>query len=270
MTPGGRFNAVNVPLRMLIKFAYHIDDAQLEGLPSWANSRAYSIEAVAPSDIQPNLPPDEMFALQRGMMQSLLADRFGLKAHRATKELPVYNLVVAKDGPKLKAATEADFAAISPPRTMANGPANNPSVAMAPPDAAMAPKGDAPARGSAPHESRRMRGPGMMMMGPGDFKGTAVNLSMLVEVLANDLGRVVVNKTGLTGNYDFELKWTPGPGETATKELGPPNAEQPASVDFAGPSIFTAVQEQLGLKLESAKGPVEVLVVDQVQPPTAD
>ena len=99
--------------------------------------------------------------------------------------------------------------------------------------------------------------------GRGQFTGTAASISLLVNTLSQLLSRSVIDKTGLTGQYDFDLKWTPELGQF---QFGPDDAGPPP--DPAGPSIFTAFQEQLGLKFESTKGPVDVLVIDHAEKPS--
>jgi uncharacterized protein (TIGR03435 family) len=268
---GGGFRATNVALRMLMRMAYGIQDFQISGGPAWLNSDRFDIEAK--TDGPPEKEPWKLSEEQRKafldrrrlMVQALLADRFQLKTHRETKELPVYALVVAKNGPKLK---EDIF---TPPADMAR---------PGPPDAKPEPK-----EPNGPESKDRMvmqRGPmpkGLgMRMRPGQLTAQAVPLSNLVEMLSNVLGRTVIDKTGLKKTYDFDLQWTPdesqgqmfrgpeggkgGPGGPGSG--GPDGAPPPES----GPSIFTAIQEQLGLKLESQKGPVEILVIDSVERPT--
>ena len=105
------------------------------------------------------------------------------------------------------------------------------------------------------------------MSGRGDLTGTAAPVPLLVNFLSQQLGQSVVDKTGLTGRYDFTLKWTPDPGTAAGPRAGDDTAPPP---DTSGPSIFTAVQTDLGLKLQSAKGPVEMLVIDSVEKPDAN
>jgi len=102
-------------------------------------------------------------------------------------------------------------------------------------------------------------------MGRGQLTGGGATLAMLANVLSNQLGRSVVDKTELKGEYDFTLEWTPEPGQGPPFGTPPPDAAPPP--DVSGPSIFTALQEQLGLRLESAKGPVEILVVDHAEKP---
>ena len=148
------------------------------------------------------------------MFQTLLADRFQLKTHRETKELPVYAVTVGKNGPKLS-------------------------------------KADPAGKGT------------QMSMGRGQLKAKKASIEQLAKLLGNQLGRTVLDKTGLAGDFDFELTWTPD----VTGPLGPKEGgvDGPPPVDPGGPSIFTAIQEQLGLKLESQKGPVEILVIDSVE-----
>jgi uncharacterized protein (TIGR03435 family) len=159
------------------------------------------------------------------MVQALLADRFKLQFHRETKELPTYALVVAKGGPKLKPFVEPDRAS-----------------------------GGSGGGG----------GGGMMrMMGRGHFEANGVPVAALANQLGQALGRSVIDKTELTGNYDFKLDWTPD--ENQQSHVGPPGGEAPPPSSADGVSIFAAVQEQLGLKLEATKGPVEILIVDRAE-----
>jgi uncharacterized protein (TIGR03435 family) len=111
---------------------------------------------------------------------------------------------------------------------------------------------------------------GMMRMSSGELTAQGIPIANLVGTLSRQLGRKVVDKTGLTGNYDFTLHWTPDPGEAQPFKGpvgGPPGVDTAAPSD-SGPSIFAALQEQLGLKLESQKGPVEIIVVDHVEKPS--
>jgi bla regulator protein blaR1 len=230
ITPVG-FSAHNIVLKEIIREAYRIQNDQILGVPDWVNSSRYDIEAkvaTADTDALHQLSPG-----QRGLMiQPLLADRFGLKVHTETRNLPVLTLTVAKGGSKLHEAKPGD--------TYPNG--------LKGPDG----KG----------------GAGMMLMGIGKINGQAVAMPFLVESLSRQLGSMVQDETGLKGNYDVSLEWTPdtatmkGPGD------GPPGPGNPPPADSAGPSLYTALQEQLGLKLESRKVPVQVLVIDHVQPPS--
>jgi uncharacterized protein (TIGR03435 family) len=218
------FTAKGMTLKSLMKEAYGIEDDQISGAPKWVNSETYDIEAKVDGADSAEL--ERLSEDQRHLMfQSFLMERFKLKVHWETKELPILALVVAKGGPKLQQAKPGD--------TYPNGI-----------------KGlDGKAGGHA----------GMMMWGRGRLTGQGIPIASMVPPLTQQLGRIVQDKTGLTGKYDVELRWT--------DDTGPDT--RPAS-DPAAPSIFTAIQEQLGLKLDSQKAPVEVLVIDHVDAPSAN
>ena len=110
----------------------------------------------------------------------------------------------------------------------------------------------------------------MMMMGRGQLKGQALPMTSVVRMLSQQLHRSIVDKTGLTGKYDIALQWVPeeGPGPMPPGPGGVQQGPDSAPPPDSGPSIFTAIQEQLGLKLESTKGPVETLVIDHVETPS--
>jgi bla regulator protein BlaR1 len=110
--------------------------------------------------------------------------------------------------------------------------------------------------------------PNGLRMGRGEIKGKAASTSLLATQLSQRMGRSVIDKTGLTGRYDFTLKWTPDPGAPGGEPVEGRDAPPPSDSD--GPSIFTALQEQLGLRLQSAKGPVEILVIDHAEKPNAN
>ena len=124
--------------------------------------------------------------------------------------------------------------------------------------------------GSKLKPSKERRG---LMAGRGQMTGTGASLEMLAHLLSNFTGRTVVDRTGLDGGYDFKLEWAPDPGEMGAAGPPPPGAppgEKEASPVPDGPSLFTAIQEQLGLKLEATKGPVEVVVIDHAEKPSAN
>lgn len=223
-TPDG-FSCTNIPLTTIIGIAYGVRQDLISGGPGWVNSTGFDVEAkVAGSDLEAfkKLSPRQRFAL----LQSLLAERFQLKVRHETKVLPMYDLVVAKGGPKLKVAPPADQPSDAPP--------------------------------DAPKDLTSAKLRGRMTMGPGMFKGEALPMKALANNLSSILEHTVVDKTGLSGDYDFDLKWTP--------EDAAPAADNGAA--DSGASIFTAVQEQLGLKLQSTKGPVNTLVIDHVELPS--
>ena len=226
ITPGGSFRASNINLKFLVRFAYQVEDFQILGSPPWMNAERYDIEAkssdLAGVDIRKmsDAQREEFQNRIRIKAQSLLAERFKLAIHSESREMPVYELIVAKSGPKLTAAAADDG-----------------------------------------------KGPRGMRMRRGQFEGMGATLSMLAQALSDATGRKVIDKTGITGNHDFKLEWTPEPGQMAPP---PGGGNEPPPPDPSGPSIFTAIEEQLGLKLRAAKGPVEVLVIDHAEKPSAN
>jgi uncharacterized protein (TIGR03435 family) len=241
-TPGS-LTATQVTTRLIIRFAYNIKDFQLSGGPGWINSEAYDIDAKVDDSLAvklAKLPTEQRLDQNRLMVQSLLADRFKLSVTRSTRELPVYALVVAKGGPKLKDVTPGSLYgnAVAIPPTSERGSAPSP------------PPG---------------RGTNMSIGRDGEMILTAksVSIANLLGILSQQLGRQILDRTGLKGTYDFTLQYLPekpvpglqGPGDTP-----PP--------DSSGTSIFTAIQEQLGLRLESTKGPVDVIVIDHIEEPS--
>jgi len=259
LLPGGGMRTMGTTLKMLITQAYDVRDFQVSGGPSWINTDRFDVTAKPPGSGGDAKDPREMSDSERKTMQeqlrarlqALLADRFQLAIRHETKEQPVYALVVAKGGPKIKPAAEIAV-------TMPNEPAPNQGMARAGGLNEAAPKGAMP-KGAMPK--------GMMRMGMGELTGRGVELQMLITTLANPLGRPVLDHTGLTGRFDFDLKWTPDPGQSMGPAGAPLGMEPPPS-DSNGPSLFTAIQEQLGLRLESTKGPVDTLVIDRVEKPS--
>jgi uncharacterized protein (TIGR03435 family) len=224
-----QYMATNVSLRSMLESAYGLKtDDQLTGLPGWAETAAFDVEAKADPETATaidKLPKEERNKVQLQMLQAMLADRFQLKVHHETKVLSLYSLVIAKGGLKMK---EAD-----PKDTYANG--------IKGPDGAS-------------HG-------GMFSVSNGKMTGQGVGISNLVMNLSRMVQRQVDDKTGLTGKYDFTLSFTP--------EGMPAESKEATGVDTA-PSIFTALQEELGLRLEATKGPVDTIVVDHVEMPSAN
>jgi uncharacterized protein (TIGR03435 family) len=226
---GDRFVANVMTLHDLIGFAYWpcdgrpLLDNQIAGAPGWVDADRFDIEAKADGGGQP-IPPCEM----RLMLQSLLAERFQLKAHFETRELPIFNLVVTKAG---KMTLSPDQTPLGP------RPPFDPS---APP-----PRGILITKSGPPTTT---------------ISGTAIPMDRLVNALLGSSpearDRPLIDRTGLKGLFDVHLEFT-----NESSRAGLPS-------DPAGPSLFTAIQEQLGLKFEAAKGPVDVLVIDSVQRPT--
>ena len=268
MQPGGRVVASNVPLRELVRMAYGLQDFQIVGTPDWAESERFDINAKAEAGapafgaMVPGGPPSSM----QLMMQSLLADRFTLRTHSETREQPVYHLVVARSdgrlGPKLRPSS-VDCSARGGRGTAGPAPGAAPG---APPGASPGQPQGAPSTAPRPGE----RTPCSFMIGPGRIEAGGMPLSQLATVASQRVRRVVIDRTGLTGPYEFTLEFAPdqpalggGPGPAVD-----PGGAPPAPSD--APSFVSALQEQLGLKLESSRGPVDVLVVDRVDRPTPD
>jgi uncharacterized protein (TIGR03435 family) len=217
--PNG-FSMKNLTLMPLIPDAYGVlRNDQVSGWPGWATSARFDIEArmdAETADALHKLPKQQQEVQRRLMMQSLLADRFKLKAHRATEVRTTYELVLAKGGSKMKE--------------------DNPNSDM---------DGNKEQDGVRPSTD--------WMVGDGKISGHAMPVSILVNHLQGAVGAIVVNKTGLTKRYDVVLHWdsTDGQGSNSTE-----------------PSIFTAVEEQLGLRLKPAKTSVEVIVIDHLEMPS--
>jgi uncharacterized protein (TIGR03435 family) len=237
--PGGRVNASNVALRMLLRQAFNIQDFQIVGGPDWIGTDRFDVIAKAPES-DGEITQDRL----RLMLRALLVERFKLAYHDETREVPIYALVKARPDGKL-----------------------GPGLAPAAVDCAAA-RGR---RGGGPPPAPPQPGQKMecgFMIGFGRMNVGGMPISQLAQALSQQLGRVVLDKTELTGAYDFELTYAPenlggGPG-------GPLLNGAPPPVDPNAPTLPTALQEQLGLKLDSQRGPVDVIVIDHVEQPTAD
>jgi uncharacterized protein (TIGR03435 family) len=194
----------NMTLHGLFLNAFEIrSESQITGYPAWVNSEHFDIQAKMDTETASayrDLKGETSSRQWRAFMQQILDDRFAMKFHIEKHELPVYNLVVAKQGLKLKVST--------------------------------------------PDEN------GSSSMGRGTLTAHRMQVGNLAFSLSGTVGRVIFDKTGLTALYDIDLTWSPD--------------NEPDS----GPSIFTALQEQLGLKLEPAKAPVDVVVIDHLERPS--
>jgi uncharacterized protein (TIGR03435 family) len=215
------FSTTNITLKELLSYAYQIREDLISGLPGWVDSTHFDISArVSDPDhsVLGKLTRDQI----KAMIRPVLADRFQLKLHPEIKTLPVFDLVLTKDGPKFQK---------SPP----------------PPDD---PGNPTP---------KRQRQNTSWQFNNGDLTATAITMGSFAITLEGQVNRTIINKTGLTDPYDLKLKWTPD--EDANKPADNGVADHP-------PDIFTALQEQLGLKLVSTKGPVTTLVVDHAEKPS--
>jgi bla regulator protein blaR1 len=241
----GRYVATNLTVKALIQNAYDLQNAQLIGGPDWLETDGYDIEAKAPDDA-----PRTGTQLQL-MMRSLLVERFKLAMHKETRPMSVFALVRARSdgrlGPDLKVASEANC---GPPVALPPSGAPPPPL---PPGGPGAPPGGPGLLGSPPC--------GATMFGPGQFVGRAIPIEQFARMLSNvpavtGVDRIVLDKTGLTGKYDYQLKFQ--------------SVQPPAAATDDRPSFITALQEQLGLKLDPERAPIEVLVIDHVERPSED
>ncbi|MFZ0819124.1 MAG: TIGR03435 family protein [Candidatus Acidiferrales bacterium] len=233
------FSATNMMLQNLVTSAFGIQNYQLEGAPSWLTSERFDIDAKmdpAVSEAFQKLSPEDRNLARQHMFQVLLADRCNLKFHRESKELPVYALVIGKNGSKLKEAKPDD--------TYPNGIQG------------------AGGRGGRGVMSMNGRG------GAQTMTGQAVPIGNLARTLASFLGRPVLDKTGLTGMYDYTLQWSPEDTRAQAPSGGGDGQPPAAPSEPAGPTLLMAVQDQLGLKLESGKGPVEIIVIEHIERPS--
>jgi uncharacterized protein (TIGR03435 family) len=222
MNKANGFECTNLPVVSLIANAYRVRQDLISGLPEWAASAHFDVNAkVADEDLATF---KKLSDRQRDeMLLAMLQDRFKLQAHKETPTLPIFDLVVDKGGPKFTESTATP-----------------------------------PTPGEPFDPNSKVRHAGSMMMGAGRLSVTGVPMQSLSNQLAYSVGKTVVDKTGLTGKYDFELRWTPE-GKTNSTDNG---------TDEAPADIFTALREQLGLKLVPSKGPVETLVVDHIEKPS--
>jgi bla regulator protein BlaR1 len=242
MSPG-RYDVAGVGLGGIVSQALRIPPNRITGLPDWSFKERYAIAAKAPEGT-PSTDSRAMFV----MLTNLLKDRFRMATHTETREMPVYNLVFARDdkrfGPAFKESSAECRAVLA---------ARNEEVR----------RGARAAGLIGPSECESVR------INPG---GTAslsgVRMDMIAQILTPYVGRPVIDKTGLTIYYNVTLKWTPEVGSASVAPPGLPAGTLPLDPD--APNLFTAVQEQLGLKLENARAPLDVVVIDRLEKPTLD
>jgi uncharacterized protein (TIGR03435 family) len=223
------FKVNNWPIEYLIAKAYGVMPYQLAGVPDWPKPTVFVIEAKGGTEADAKmtaLSTEQRQAEQEHMLQSLLAERFKLRAHRETREGDVYNLVVAKGGVKMDVHGSKALSAEEAKRW-----------------------GDEPP----PVFYQDNDGEGM------DFFGHGCPVDFLAKMMTQTFGRLVIDKTGLTGKYDFVMKFK-----------GLWDSDRPADDTDPMPPLYQALSQQLGLKVEAAKGPVEVLVIDHVEKPTGN
>ena len=248
----GRLTATNAPLRNLVLSAYELKDFELFGGPSWATSRRWDINAKAE---KAEATPKEMMA----MLQTLLAVRFKLKAHMETRDVPVGVLVVARSDGKLGSKLTVSTATC-PSQEEIQAKAKE-ALSGGDPSALKALFSGECSISTGVNGGDIAGGLGMKLRGQ--------PISTLVSMLTQMTGKKIQDKTGLTGRYDFELTFDPEVLMRMVSQLGiniPAGSLPPSNA----PSLLTALQEQLGLKLENDKAPGEVLVIDSAELPTPD
>ena len=234
----GGWQAENVSAGMLVRLAYQLQDNQLVGGPKWLFDDRFDVMGTGTAPGRDGPLFDKL--------KSMLTDRFKLVAHMETREQSMYALVLARRDGKLGEKMTPSTADCTP----TSGPNGGGRGQFAPP---------------APGERPRCG----FMIGPGRINVGGQTMASFAQTLSRFAGGIVVDKTGLTGTYDVELTYAPDPGISPTgRDLPPQPGAPPPVANSDAPSIFSAVQEQLGLKLESTKGPVDVLVIDSAERPT--
>ncbi len=253
-----RVTGQNVTLRMLVMTAYQKQPYELAGGPQWQNSDKFDINAKAAGAKS----TDQLL----GMLQTLLADRFKLKVHTEKREVPIYALVVARSdgklGAKLKPSADKCPDLKEQQQKALEDLAKGGGLA-----GLLAAGGQANADLPCSFSGFQPATPGSI-----GFRARGQSLSTLTQILTQFVGRPVVDKTGLTGGYDFEFAIGMATMLRMASDLGvnvPGMAEALAKLP-EGPSMMTQLQEELGLKLDSQRGPGDVLVIDSAELPTPD
>lgn len=255
----GRLDWTNVSLRNMLTNAFNIKDYQLQG-PDWLNSERFDVTA--------KIPPNTTREQYRLMLQKLLAERFKMTVHHETKENPVFALVIGKGGPKLKESDPNDTSGFTP-MTMRGSDgmvrtAAPPPLPPPPPGAGRGGEGGAgrgaPGRG------------GMMMMRPGQIQAKKMSMDGLANMLSNIVGKPVIDQTELKGIYDFTLDFAPESAEggpiVPAGALAPSAGGEgrgPTASEPTGLTIYSAVQQILGLKLEPKKLPLDNVIIDHIE-----
>jgi len=249
------FVAENTSVKSLIQTAFGVGNDRVSGGPDWIDSEKYDIQAKIDDpvviDWLQKLATEERNLVRQRMLQALLADRFKLTVQHDSKELPVYLLIVGKNGPKFRESKSSD-----PPQTETKGPDAS-RTPDGPPIFIVGPDGKPRVNpASIPKGTTQMSfgSDGMLHL-----TGPNTTIPKLVGTLTAQLHRPVLDKTGLVGNYDIELKWVPDQM---------PIRGSSTDSDVSGPTLQKAVEDQLGLKLESGKAPIEIIAISHVERPS--
>lgn len=249
-TTAGRFESTNMPLGIILRQALQKQDFEIVGTPGWVDTERYSITAKVPDGV----PPSATSA----MLLNLLKDRFQFATHLETRELPIFHLVTARGdgrlGPEIRATPAECQATIAERLAAAKAAAGRGGPPPLPPLGD--PNGPPPC--------------GLVRQNLGLLAGSGRTMADLAPVLSDWMGRPVLDKTGLTGMYDFTLRYAADSARSPGifRLLSP--AQPAAAVDPDAPSLVVALQEQLGLKLEGARGPVQVVVIEKIERPELD
>lgn len=234
----GRVRAENALVRFLIQNAYGVKPFEIAGGPSWIDRERYDVEAEAAGD------PGDRVILR--MLQSLLEQRFHLQVHHQTREAPVYILHAAKGGLKVTAPKDGDCVTTGQ---------DQPPVAPGPGLTGAQPCGRLMVRIKMPNAQ---------------MTGAQVQMADVARVLANLLWRPVLDRTGYSGKFNLTVEFAADHAIGLLSGPYRPDAAPPAPLEPGGVSVFTALQEEAGLKLEAGKGPVDVLVIDRIEKPSAN
>jgi uncharacterized protein (TIGR03435 family) len=235
MFSNGTLLVNGVTMKRLACLAYGIQDFQMDGGPSWFSSERFAVEAKTDSQLAgelSKLKDNERMAISKKMVQAMLQDRLKLVVRQDSREMTILGIVVDKNGSKLHEAKAGD--------TYPNG----------------LKEGDGKGRA------------GKMRFSRGHLTGQGIKLDSLASLLSEQLNQIVQNKTGLAGNYDFTLEWSPEVDRLGGSRPASGEAASSPSDENAGTSVFTAIREQLGLKLEPQKSAIPVYVVESVEKPS--
>ena len=242
----GRLRGTNIPAQFLIAAAFVAPGQegpllpyQIIGGPDWLNTARFDLEGKAPESVGSALPP--LFA----MLKTLLLERFKMTVRAETRELPIYTIVRARAdgqlGPQLVRRSEAECAALAAQAKSSGGPTTA--------------------------SGRPLFG---FRSGIGRIQGGCFRLASLILQIARGLERVIVDRTGLEGRFDYELVWTPETFQLSQLNQGGAAGSVASTSAADGTSQLTALTEQLGLRLESSRAPIDVIVIDHAELPQSD